>query len=161
MTSVLGVVQTADRALARHSVFGDSPRILAKVLTRYRFGVELFAERLPSLARAASTVESLGDADARRVFFDPLVRLTLEQAFSDLEAGHRRRRTRWRRCCRARWRRCRWACASRACRPAFGWARRCRSGCGTWPGPRTRTPGRCMPRSTASSARSPRAVGRS
>lgn len=88
MTSGLGVVKSADRALSKHAVFGDSPRILAKVLTRYRFGVELFAERLPSLARAASTVESLSDADARRVFFDPLVRLTLEQAFSDLEAGH-------------------------------------------------------------------------
>ncbi|ATB49615.1 aKG-HExxH-type peptide beta-hydroxylase [Corallococcus macrosporus] len=87
MTDALDVIQTADRALSSHPAFGDSPRILAKVLTRYRFGVELFAERLPSLARSVAAVEALGDADARRVFFDPLVRLTLEQAFSDLEAG--------------------------------------------------------------------------
>ncbi|NVJ00163.1 hypothetical protein HV824_18815 [Myxococcus sp. AM009] len=87
MTNVLGVVQAADRALSSHPSFGDSPRILAKVLTRYRFGVELFAERLPALPRAVAAVEALSDAEARRVFFDPLVRLTLEQAFSDLEAG--------------------------------------------------------------------------
>jgi len=87
MTSASGTVQDADRALAKHPAFGDSPRILVRVLTRYRFGMELFAERLPSLARAAATLETLSDADARRVFFDPLVRLALEQAFSDLEAG--------------------------------------------------------------------------
>ncbi|CAM3579144.1 hypothetical protein G4177_09595 [Corallococcus sp. ZKHCc1 1396] len=81
------VIQAADRGLVAHPSFGDSPRILAKVLTRYRFGLELFAERLPSLARAVTAVEALDDVDARRIFFDPLVRLTLEQAFSDLEAG--------------------------------------------------------------------------
>lgn len=87
MKNPLDVVRAADRALSEHPSFGDSPRILARVLARYRFGMELFAERLPSLARAAATVETLNDVDARRVFFDPLVRLALEQAFSDLEAG--------------------------------------------------------------------------
>ncbi|WNG18204.1 aKG-HExxH-type peptide beta-hydroxylase [Cystobacter fuscus] len=80
-------VHASDKALSDHPFFGDSPRILAKVLARYRFGLELFAERLPSIARAAAAVEALGDADARRIFFDPLVRLMLERAFSDLEAG--------------------------------------------------------------------------
>jgi hypothetical protein len=83
----LDVVRSADRALSEHPSFGDSPKILARVLARYRFGLELFAERLPSLRAAVATVEKLGDVDARRIFFDPLVRLALEQAFSDLEAG--------------------------------------------------------------------------
>lgn len=87
MTDHPGVVRAADRALSEHPSFGDSSRILAKVLARYRFGIELFAERLPSVARAAPAVEGLGEDEARRVFFDPLVRLALEQAFSDLEAG--------------------------------------------------------------------------
>ncbi len=87
MTNPPGVVRAADRALSDHPSFGDSSRILARVLARYRFGLELFAERLPSVARAVPAVERLGDDEARRVFFDPLVRLALEQAFSDLEAG--------------------------------------------------------------------------
>ncbi|MFY0562232.1 aKG-HExxH-type peptide beta-hydroxylase [Archangium lansingense] len=87
MMNLSTAVHAADLALSEHPFFGDSPRILAKVLARYRFGLELFAERLPSLARAVATVEKLGDADARRIFFDPLVRLTLERAFSELEAG--------------------------------------------------------------------------
>jgi hypothetical protein len=80
-------VRAADRALSEHPSFGDSPKILARVLARYRFGLELFAERLPAIAPAVAAVEKLGDKDARRIFFDPLVRLALEQAFSDLEAG--------------------------------------------------------------------------
>lgn len=81
------VVAAADRALSEHPAFGDSPRILAKVLARYRFGIELFAEHLPAVARAAPSVEQLSDDDVRRVCFDPLVRLALERAFSDVEAG--------------------------------------------------------------------------
>jgi hypothetical protein len=87
VSNAVEVIRSADRALAVHPFFGDSPRILAKVLTRYRFGLELFAERLPSLAPVVARLETLGDADVRRVFFDPLVRLRMEQAFSDLEAG--------------------------------------------------------------------------
>jgi hypothetical protein len=82
-----GVVRGADRVLSEHPTFGDSSRILAKVLARYRFGAGLFAEHLPPLARAAQLIEGLGDAEARRVFLDPLVRLALEAGFSDLEAG--------------------------------------------------------------------------
>lgn len=87
MKNRLDAVRAADRALSEHPSFGDSPKILSRVLARYRFGLELFAERLPSLRPTAAAVEKLGDADARRIFFDPLVRLALEQAFSDLEAG--------------------------------------------------------------------------
>lgn len=87
MKNHVDAVRAADRALSEHPFFGDSSRIFAKVLARYRFGLELFAERLPSLARAVAAVEKLGDEDARRIFFDPLVRLTLERAFSELEAG--------------------------------------------------------------------------
>ncbi len=87
MTRLSETVQAADRALVTHPLYGDSPRIFARVLTRYRFGLELFAERLPALTKAAARVETLGDAEARKVFFDPLVRVALERAFSDLEAG--------------------------------------------------------------------------
>lgn len=81
------LVAAADRALSAHPNFGDSERILAKVHARYRFGSELFAERLPGVAALSQRVESLPDADLRRVFFDPLVRLAAEDAFSELEAG--------------------------------------------------------------------------
>ncbi|MCY1046186.1 hypothetical protein OV208_33050 [Corallococcus sp. bb12-1] len=47
MMGASDVIHAADRALIAQPSFGDSPRILAKVLTRYRFGLELFAERLP------------------------------------------------------------------------------------------------------------------
>jgi hypothetical protein len=80
-------VREVDQALARHPVFGDSTRILARVLGRYRFGVRLFAERLFEVAVALPALERLNDGEARRVFFDPLVRLALEAAFTDLEAG--------------------------------------------------------------------------
>lgn len=86
-TGADSVVRTADRALSEHPSFGDSSRILAKVLARYRFGIELFAEHLPPIARIAPAIARLHDDDARRVFFDPLVRLALERAFSDLETG--------------------------------------------------------------------------
>ncbi|WP_394842827.1 HEXXH motif-containing putative peptide modification protein [Pendulispora brunnea] len=79
------LVGTADETLVQHAQFGDSTKILAKVLARYRFGVDLFAERLPAVAQIASAVERLNDVDARRLFCDPLVRLKLEEAFSDLE----------------------------------------------------------------------------
>ncbi|AGC43748.1 hypothetical protein MYSTI_02432 [Myxococcus stipitatus DSM 14675] len=87
MTTPKDLIQQADRALVAHPSFGDTPRILARVITRYRFGLELFAERLPSLARTVTAIEALDDGEARRIFFDPLVRLALEQAFSDLETG--------------------------------------------------------------------------
>jgi hypothetical protein len=80
-------VREVDQALARHPIFGDSTRILARVLGRYRFGVRLFAERLFEIAAALPALERLNDGEARRVFFDPLVRLALEAGFSDLEAG--------------------------------------------------------------------------
>jgi len=80
-------VHAADQALVQHAQFGDSSKIIAKVLARYRFGVDLFSEHLPAVAQIAPAVEGLSDGDARRVFFDPLVRLKLEEAFSDLERG--------------------------------------------------------------------------
>lgn len=84
------VVDRADRALSEHPNFGDSTRILAKVYARYRFGMELFAERLPALAPVAQTLERMPDTDLRRIFFDPLVRLAAEDAFTALEAGQLR-----------------------------------------------------------------------
>ncbi|SDY16958.1 hypothetical protein SAMN04487939_10142 [Lysobacter sp. yr284] len=81
------LVAAADRTLAQHPNFGDSQRILAKVYARYRFGTELFAQRLPQAAALLAQVEAMPDADLRRIFFDPLVRLAAEDAFSELESG--------------------------------------------------------------------------
>lgn len=80
-------VREADLALAEHPSFGDSSRILARVLARSRFAAALLADEAPRLAPLAGAVEQLGDAEARRVFFDPLVRLALEDALAELEAG--------------------------------------------------------------------------
>ncbi|MGO1068954.1 aKG-HExxH-type peptide beta-hydroxylase [Lysobacter sp. CA199] len=87
MSAHTQVVDTADRLLSAHPSFGDSPRILAKVYARYRFGMELFAERLPALAPIAGRIQTMSDAQVRRIFFDPLVRLAAEDAFTALEAG--------------------------------------------------------------------------
>lgn len=87
MSTCSNVVDTADRRLSEHPGFGDSSRILAKVYARYRFGTELFAERLPALAAVAERLDGMPDEDVRRVFFDPLVRLAAEDVFTALEAG--------------------------------------------------------------------------
>lgn len=81
------LVDTADRVLSEHPDFGDSNRILAKVYARYRFGAELFAERLPGIAAVIESIDRMSDDDLRRVFFDPLVRLAAEDAFTALEEG--------------------------------------------------------------------------
>jgi hypothetical protein len=85
--AVLATVNAVDRDLSEHPLFGDSSRILTKVLARYRFGLGLFAEGLPSIRPAAAALAALDDAAARTICFDPLVRLALEAAFSDLEDG--------------------------------------------------------------------------
>jgi len=87
MNAHFQAVAAADHALSVQPNFGDSERILAKVYARYRFGSELFAERLPGVAALLRTVEGLPDADLRRIFFDPLLRLAAEDAFSELESG--------------------------------------------------------------------------
>ncbi|WP_200957266.1 HEXXH motif-containing putative peptide modification protein [Lysobacter sp. Root690] len=87
MSTTAKVVATADRILSEHPNFGDSNRILAKVYARYRFGAELFAERLPGVAATLERLDTMPDADVRRIFFDPLVRLATEDAFTELETG--------------------------------------------------------------------------
>jgi hypothetical protein len=84
---LMGAVRDTDQALTRHPTFGDSTQILARVLGRYRFGVQLFAERLPEVAARLQAIERLRDGEARRIFLDPVVRVALEAGFSDLEAG--------------------------------------------------------------------------
>jgi hypothetical protein len=85
--SLLDAIRTADRELTRHPVFGDSKRISALVLERYKFGLELFAERLPAVAALLPTLTAGGDARARRLYRDPLVRKVMEDAFKKLEQG--------------------------------------------------------------------------
>ncbi|WP_187344907.1 aKG-HExxH-type peptide beta-hydroxylase [Cystobacter ferrugineus] len=80
-------IRTADRELTRHPVFGDSKRISALVLERYKFGLELFAERLPAVAALLPRLTEGGDARARRLYRDPLVRKVMEAAFKKLEQG--------------------------------------------------------------------------
>jgi len=71
-----------DRDLAAHEDFGNSARIAAKVRERYAFGLELFAERLPSLMPLLPRIEP----HAAALFRDPLIQLTLEAAFRRFEA---------------------------------------------------------------------------
>lgn len=81
------VVAAADRGLSQHPDFGDSRRILAKVYARYRFGAELFAERLPGVAAVLPALNRMSDAELRSLFFDPLLRLAAEDAFTALETA--------------------------------------------------------------------------
>jgi hypothetical protein len=80
-------IEEVERALLNHPDFGDSSRIEKRVLTRYRFGLELAADHLPSLRDVAALVDSLPEAGARRLFLDPAVRLAMENAIGRLESG--------------------------------------------------------------------------
>jgi hypothetical protein len=77
----------ADRALAADPYFGDSTRIHACVLARYRFGVELFRDALPSLSESAAALAGWSDEDCDLLFRDPGLRLAMERAFTNLERG--------------------------------------------------------------------------
>lgn len=85
--SLLEVIRAADRELTRHAELGDSRRISAKVLERYKFGLELFAERLPEVAELVPVLTAGGDEQARRLYRDPIVRMVMEDAFKKLEKG--------------------------------------------------------------------------
>ncbi|MEJ7596628.1 MAG: HEXXH motif-containing putative peptide modification protein [Kofleriaceae bacterium] len=83
----LAPLLAAEHDLVDHPLFGDSAQIAERVLERYRFGVELFAERCPAIVASSEHVAALADADATTLFRDPVLRLALEQAFERLEAG--------------------------------------------------------------------------
>jgi hypothetical protein len=80
-------VEDAERALMTHAAFGDSRQIELRVLARYRFGLELAADHLPSLREVAARVDSLPEDGARRLFLDPALRLAMENAIAQLESA--------------------------------------------------------------------------
>lgn len=72
----------ADQALVMDPDFGVSAMIAERALERYRFGLELMSEAVPSLR---AHVTALGDdVLAKRVFTDPLVRILMEDSFERL-----------------------------------------------------------------------------
>jgi hypothetical protein len=69
----------ADRALVAHPDFGSTAVIAGRALERYRFELELLAERAPALSRFVAAV-----ADPQvgpRVFRDPFVRIVMNDSF--------------------------------------------------------------------------------
>lgn len=81
------VVEQVEGALATHPEFGDSTRIERRVLERYRFGLEILTDHLPSLGEAAARVNRWPVEQARWFFLDPGLRLAIEDALARLERG--------------------------------------------------------------------------
>ncbi|WP_394840886.1 HEXXH motif-containing putative peptide modification protein [Pendulispora brunnea] len=75
----------AERALSTHAEFGDSIQIETRVLARYRFGLEVLAEYLPSLRDSVERVNDAPDEWARHFLYDPGLRLAIENALAMLE----------------------------------------------------------------------------
>jgi hypothetical protein len=80
-------VAAVDRDLSTHPEFGDSALITARVLARYEFGLELFAERLPRIAHLVPAIAAWDAESRRELFRDTALQLALEMAFDRLESG--------------------------------------------------------------------------
>jgi hypothetical protein len=80
-------VEQVEHALSTHPELGDSARIERRVVERYRFGLEILSDHLPSLGAAAALVSRWPAEEARRFFLDPGLRLALEDALARLERG--------------------------------------------------------------------------
>jgi hypothetical protein len=76
--------------LVRHDEFGNSDVIVPTVLARYRFGLELFAERLPGVAVFLSEMAGWPEAAVHAFLDDTVVRAAMERAFIALEQGELR-----------------------------------------------------------------------
>src|SRR5262245_1708112 len=83
-------ILAADRAFIAHPEFGATAAIAERALERYRFVLELLAERYPELARF---VDPVADPEiGHRVFRDPLVRIVMNDGFERFAQGNLDRR---------------------------------------------------------------------
>lgn len=81
------VIRQVDGRLHHHEQFGDSARIVGRVVERYRFALEVLAQNDDRLRHLAARVEGLDLASADLVFGDLLVRAELEAAIGRIEAS--------------------------------------------------------------------------
>lgn len=78
-------IERLDLRLQHHEHFGSSSRIVARVIERYRFALDVFARHDARLADLGRALDALDDDAADVVFGDLLVRAELEAAISRLE----------------------------------------------------------------------------
>ncbi|WNG18203.1 aKG-HExxH-type peptide beta-hydroxylase [Cystobacter fuscus] len=79
------VIQQLDGRLQQHEQFGDSSRIVGRVIERYKFALEVLARRDERLREFSSRIEGLDVESADVLFGDLLVRAELEAAINRLE----------------------------------------------------------------------------
>nr|AYM52395.1 hypothetical protein [Cystobacter sp.] len=81
------VIRQLDERLQQHEQFGDSTKMVVRVIERYKFALEVLARRDDGLRELVSRVEGLDVESADVVFGDLLVRAELEAAISRLETS--------------------------------------------------------------------------
>jgi len=81
------VIRQLDEQLQHHEQFGDSSRIVGRVIERYKFSLQILARQDARLGELAGRIEALEVESADLVFGDLLVRAELEAAISRLETS--------------------------------------------------------------------------
>jgi hypothetical protein len=83
----IDAIRRTDRRLQQHEQFGDSSKVVARVIERYKFALEVLALRDPTLRELARRVEALDAGAADTVFGDLLLRAELESSIDRLETA--------------------------------------------------------------------------
>lgn len=79
------VIRQLDERLQHHEQFGDSSRIIGRIIERYKFSLQILARQDERLRELAGRIEALGVEPADALFGDLLVRAELEAAISRIE----------------------------------------------------------------------------
>lgn len=80
-------IRQLDAQFQRHEQFGDSAKVVGRVIERYRFSLQLLAREDARLRELAARVEALDMERADLLLGDLLVRAELEAAISRLETS--------------------------------------------------------------------------
>ncbi|WP_342376830.1 HEXXH motif-containing putative peptide modification protein [Myxococcus stipitatus] len=84
---LIDAIRQVDGQLQQHEQFGDSSRIVGRVIERYKFALEVLARSNPRLQALASRVELLDVRSVDMLLGDLLVRAELEAAVSRIESS--------------------------------------------------------------------------
>lgn len=81
------LIRQLDERLQRHEQFGDSSKVVGRVIERYKFSLQILARADERLRELAGRIEALSVESADLLFGDLLVRAELEAAISRIETS--------------------------------------------------------------------------